>query len=218
MNNSKVSLTKPNNQPVNNTQGWRDPATGEIYPQQPSQYQQAQPAHPYQQTYAQPVQQYPQGNPQPVNNPNIYQQNPVYQPYQQEATPQHNYQQPINGPTKFCKYCGQVIPADAVICTHCGRQVEELRGAAASGQPIIINNSNNNVHNNVNTVTIPSGKAKNKWVAFVLCLFFGWLGIHRFYEGKIVTGLIWMFTLGLFGIGDLIDLIIILCKPNPYYV
>ena len=26
---------------------------------------------------------------------------------------------------------------------------------------------------------------KNKWVSFFLCLFFGYLGIHKFYEGKI---------------------------------
>ena len=32
--------------------------------------------------------------------------------------------------TKFCKHCGGTIPQDAVMCTHCGRQVEE-RGTAA---------------------------------------------------------------------------------------
>lgn len=38
---------------------------------------------------------------------------------------------------------------------------------------------------------------KNRWVAFALCLFFGVLGIHRFYVGKIGTGLIYMFSLGI---------------------
>lgn len=28
--------------------------------------------------------------------------------------------------TKFCKHCGGKIPSDAVLCTLCGRQVEEL--------------------------------------------------------------------------------------------
>lgn len=51
---------------------------------------------------------------------------------------------------------------------------------------------------------------KSKLVALILCFFFGELGIHRFYVGKPISGLIWFFTLGLFGIGWLIDLIVIL--------
>ncbi len=59
---------------------------------------------------------------------------------------------------------------------------------------------------------------KNKWAAFFLCLFFGGLGIHKFYEGKILLGIVYLFTVGIFGIGWVIDLIILLFKPNPYYV
>lgn len=29
-------------------------------------------------------------------------------------------------PRKFCQHCGAEIPADAVVCTHCGRQVSEI--------------------------------------------------------------------------------------------
>lgn len=58
---------------------------------------------------------------------------------------------------------------------------------------------------------------KNKWIAFILCLFFGYLGVHKFYEGKIIAGILYFLTLGLFGFGWLIDTIVLLCKPNPYY-
>lgn len=58
---------------------------------------------------------------------------------------------------------------------------------------------------------------KNKWISFFLCLFLGFLGIHKFYEGKIIFGLLYMFTAGIFGIGVVVDLILILLKPNPYY-
>ncbi len=39
-----------------------------------------------------------------------------------------------------------------------------------------------------------------------LCWIFGFMGAHRFYYGKQVTGTIWFFTFGLLGIGWIIDL------------
>ncbi|MCL1993711.1 MAG: NINE protein [Spirochaetes bacterium] len=44
-------------------------------------------------------------------------------------------------------------------------------------------------------------------VAYILWLFsgFGALGFHRFYLGKFPSGLLWMFTGGLFGIGGIFD-------------
>ena len=118
--------------------------------------------------------------------------------------------------TKFCKFCGAKIPMDAVMCTSCGRQVEELKYSASTQQNIVINNSNNNT--NINSGMMAGGRMKNKWVALLLCLFLGGLGAHRFYEGKIGTGILWLCTGGLFFVGWIIDFLILLFKPNPYYV
>jgi TM2 domain-containing membrane protein YozV len=42
-----------------------------------------------------------------------------------------------------------------------------------------------------------------------LLWFFGFTGAHRFYFGKPITGTLWFFTLGLLGIGWLIDVFLI---------
>ena len=113
---------------------------------------------------------------------------------------------------KFCKHCGQQIDQDCIVCPICGKQVEDLK---SSQQPVVINNTNTNT---VDVKMENRGKEKNKWVAFVLCLFLGLVGAHKCYEGKILMGVIYIFTAGLFFVGWIIDLIAILMKPNPYYV
>ena len=52
---------------------------------------------------------------------------------------------------------------------------------------------------------------KKRLVAFLLCFFLGCLGVHRFYVGKIGTGVAQILTLGGLGIWALIDLIMIIC-------
>lgn len=48
----------------------------------------------------------------------------------------------------------------------------------------------------------------SKVIGYILWIF-GFLGAHRFYYGKPVTGTIWLFTLGLLGIGWLVDFFLI---------
>ena len=123
--------------------------------------------------------------------------------------------------TKFCMHCGEKIDVDCVVCPKCGKQVAEIKQSAPAPVPqVVINNKNDNVNTNVNTqvaAVVPHGRAKNKWVAFFLCLFLGYFGAHKFYEGKFIMGIIYLFTCGLFMIGAFVDLFAILAKPKYYY-
>ncbi|OGF45156.1 MAG: NINE protein [Candidatus Firestonebacteria bacterium RIFOXYA2_FULL_40_8] len=51
---------------------------------------------------------------------------------------------------------------------------------------------------------------KKRLLSTLLCFFFGVFGAHRFYAGKIGTGILWLCTIGFLGVGAFIDLIIIL--------
>lgn len=81
----------------------------------------------------------------------------------------------------YCKNCGKQIDPNAAICVGCG----------------------------VATGTAIAGSNKSRLVALLLCVFLGGIGIHRFYVGKVGTGILYIFTAGLFGIGTLVDLIMI---------
>lgn len=184
----KISLKK--------SEPWTDPVTGELYPggnpnlvQQPKFSQNAVPF--------------------PVNSPNT------------ESNSSLGYSAANEG-MKFCKFCGQKIPSDAVICVKCGRQVEQLQGAQPVQAPqptqVYINNSPNISSNSSVNMNAHIGHPLNKWVAFLLCFFLGFWGAHKFYEGRTGMGILYFFTVGLFGIGWFVDIIAILCKPNTYYI
>lgn len=119
----------------------------------------------------------------------------------------------------FCRNCGKPMDPESAFCPACGQsQTGAINRQNEAQQPVIPQIVINNTNSNVNTVGGYYGRPKNKWVAFFLCLFLGYFGAHKFYENKGGMGILYILTFGLFGIGWVIDTIVLLCKPNPYYV
>ena len=86
----------------------------------------------------------------------------------------------------FCSNCGAEVNDNAIVCVKCGCAV------ARFPQKVDVNASSKD------------------WIAtLLLCFFLGSLGVHRFYVGKVGTGILQLITLGGCGIWYLIDFILI---------
>ena len=107
----------------------------------------------------------------------------------------------------YCSNCGEQMTEGNRFCSHCGAAVQAT-SAAPVPQRVVVNVVNQNT--NTNQFESQFGPQKSRWTAFFLCLFFGYLGIHKFYVGKKGMGILYLFTLGLLGIGWLIDTLVLL--------
>ena len=114
-----------------------------------------------------------------------------------------------------CEYCGSLVPDDKNKCDACGAwcaQEVEKTAPIPSSAPIVPQPPVDNAKNNIGTASdgkfISYKGVLNSLVIFLVCVFFGMLGLHRFIQGKIFTGILWLITLGLLGIGYFADIVI----------
>lgn len=132
-----------------------------------------------------------------------------------------------------CKNCGAEVGIEYRLCPYCHSEIDY----PDDDQPVIIQHIYNtpppnqqypnqqylnqqypnqqypnNQYPNYNTPYQnqpynPYVSSKSKVMAITMCIVFGGFGIHRFYVGKVGTGILYMFTLGLFGIGWIHDVV-----------
>jgi len=87
----------------------------------------------------------------------------------------------------YCPNCGKELSELAATCPNCGHPLKTV-SAAGGGKAV---------------------SPKSRLATLLFCVFLGGLGIHRFYVGKVGTGIAMIFTLGGLGIWVLVDLITI---------
>ena len=113
-----------------------------------------------------------------------------------------------------CRQCGKEM-GNASFCPSCGAPANGAQ--QIHQQPVVVNvvnqnsniNTNTNINENINRRR-SHYRYKSKWTAFWLCLLLGYFGVHRFYVEKHKSGILWLLTFGLFGIGWIADLVMIL--------
>lgn len=65
-----------------------------------------------------------------------------------------------------------------------------------------------NMNENMQGAAVTANRSEKKWMtALLLCLLGGGIGAHQYYVGKVGMGILYTLTVGLFGIGYIIDLI-----------
>lgn len=87
---------------------------------------------------------------------------------------------------RLCGYCHHELDPGSNICPHCGIDQADVPGV--------------------------NGANKNTITELFLCIFLGIFGAHRFYVRKYGTAVLYLFTGGLFGIGWVIDIVLIIIR------
>ena len=93
--------------------------------------------------------------------------------------------------TVFCVACGAEMNCGDTYCHSCGW---DSRVSPTPPPQRLVD---------------PNPSPCNRLAALLLCVILGFLGLHRFYVGKVGTGLLWLFTLGFLSVGVIFDVVLI---------
>ena len=120
-----------------------------------------------------------------------------------------------------CKDCGsksyEKIGDNTYRCLYCGNVEEVFEKSSEkqpnANQPDILDTKKDDQKSSEQNgkeaykKILDNPKFLSALIKLIVCIFLGEFGIHRFLEKKIFTGIIYLFTFGLFGIGWFVDIV-----------
>lgn len=111
-----------------------------------------------------------------------------------------------------CPNCGAPRKADDCCCAYCKVAFD---AAHAGRQEVHIHyhqerSQEKQVHVEHIYTAVEKRSSRSRLAALLLCFFLGLFGAHKFYLGRFGLGLVYLLTQGLFGVGWLIDMIVLL--------
>ena len=115
----------------------------------------------------------------------------------------------------YCANCGLQIPENTRYCEYCGTEQSVKQSNQEKNETYQTHTTRTKVYV-TKTASQPdysnnrNVSPKSRLAVILLWFFFGVLGVHYFYAGRIGMGLLWLVTGGFFGIGWIIDIISIL--------
>ena len=124
--------------------------------------------------------------------------------------------------TMRCPSCG--ANANAAFCEYCGTKmpIERVETTAINAENVTVNNyyvqqaeqtPTSSLRRSAQSTFADSepvlgASPKSRLITLLLCIFLGYLGAHRFYTGRYLLGVLYVFTIGIFGIGWLVDIVL----------
>jgi TM2 domain-containing membrane protein YozV len=145
-----------------------------------------------------------------------------------------------------CEHCGAAL--QSVVCDYCDCRSEDFAKAfpeqpAPEIQQQELRQSIESLKNEISqsvvagvreqvksklpgASTVPD-KPKRRIITIILLIFLGMFGIHKFYEGKIISGVAYAVATSLFGVFGLgwlvwialvVDFVVLVKKPKIYYI
>lgn len=114
-----------------------------------------------------------------------------------------------------CSSCGAPRDREDRYCPYCKVKFDPYATVNDNKQEIHIHYHQENRPEprvQVEPIYVPMEKTshRSRLVALLLCIFFGIFGAHKFYLGKIGMGFLYLFTYGIFSIGWMIDLLVLI--------